>query len=205
MTGYPRLLREVAKLYRAAGVPMLRVAAEILARFDTERPKLGSRSRKPVCRFAGVAIDAARKGPLKDIADAFAIVEPVSDWVQNPNYGGDKAGKGFLDNYGYVEFVGPNRAYESHELLVGFLMLGPDTLYPDHGHAAEEIYHVASGRAEWWRQGQEWRVEQPGTAIHHKPHQRHAMRAAGEPLLALYCWRGEIGTAARLSREPAKR
>ena len=48
-----------------------------------------------------------------------------------------------------------------------------------------------------------WRVEQPGAAIHHRPGERHAMRAGAEPLLALYCWQGEIGKAAHLSPERA--
>lgn len=205
MTFYPRLLGEVARLYGASDLPMLAWAAKTLSGFDAVAPRTGSGKRLPVGRFTGAAIAAARKGPLKGVAEAFAAVEPVSDWVQNPNYGDGAAGESFLDNYGYAEFVGPNRVYESRALLVGFLMLGPNTHYPDHGHTAEEIYHVMSGWAQWWREGEDWREEPPGAAIHHKPHQRHAMRAGAEPLLALYCWRGEIATPARLSPEPAKR
>ena len=205
MSFYPRLLLEVIRLYAAADMPMLGWAARALTRLDADSPNPGSGARLPVARFMATAIDAARNGPLKELAEAFAAVEPALDWLRNPNYGGDAVGKSFLDDYGYVEFAGPSRVYESRELLAGFLMLGPGTHYPDHGHAAEEIYHVVSGRAEWWRQGQEWRVEQPGAAIHHAPHQRHAMRAGADPLFALYCWRGEIGAAARLSPESAKR
>lgn len=200
---YPRLLREVARLYGGADAPMLRHAAEVLARVDADRPRPGKGARLPVARFMGAAIAAARKGPLKELAEAFAAVEEASDWVQNPNYGGGAAGRQFLDNYGYVEFVGPDRAYESRALLVGFLMLGPGTHYPDHGHAAEEVYHVVSGHARWRREGRDWRQEPPGAAIHHAPHQRHAMRAGAEPLLALYCWSGAIQTPAQLSGKPA--
>jgi len=198
--GHARLMRAVAPLYADADIPMLRGAAEILTRLAATKPRSGKGARLAVARFMPAAVAAARQGPFGAIAEAFAAVEPSSDWVQNPNYGGDAVGAAFLDNYGYVEFVGPGRAYESPTLLTGFLMLGPGTHYPDHGHAAEEIYHVVAGRARWWREDLGWRDEPAGAAIHHVPHQRHAMRAGNDPLLALYCWSGEIAKAARLSR-----
>jgi hypothetical protein len=198
-SGYPALMRAVARLYAGAGIPMLHGAEEILTRLSGHEPRPGGSTRLPVARFLPEALAAARLGPLREIAETFAAVEPNSDWVRNPNYGGDAVDRAFLDNYGYVEFVGPNRPYDSRALLVGFLMLGPGTHYPDHGHAAEEVYHVVAGRAAWWREGRDWREEPPGAAIHHAPHRRHAMRAGTEPLLALYCWTGEIGRAARLS------
>jgi mannose-6-phosphate isomerase-like protein (cupin superfamily) len=196
---HARLVRAVARLYAESELPMLRHAAEILIRLAAAAPRPGKTLRLPVARFMPAAAAAARRGPLRDIAEALAAVEPASDWLQNPNYGGGAVGPAFLDNYGYVELVGPCRAYDSRDVLMGFLMLGPGTLYPDHGHAAEEVYHVVAGRAAWWREDLGWRDEPPGAAIRHAPYRRHAMRTGDEPLLALYCWSGEIGAAARLT------
>jgi hypothetical protein len=202
---YAALMRGIETLYREQGKPddagaeMLRFAADELAKFDYSRPRAGAATRKPVSRFMPDVLKAAQGGKLDGLARAFAAIEPRSDWVQNPNYTATTMGLAFVDNYGYVELVGPKRPFDSANLLVGFLLLGPGTHYPDHRHEAVETYHVVAGAAEWRREGLGWRVERPGAAIHHRSGERHAMRAGAEPLLALYCWSGEIGRAARLS------
>jgi mannose-6-phosphate isomerase-like protein (cupin superfamily) len=202
---YARLLDAIVRLYRGmqpgagATTAMLGRAARFLAGCDTRQLVSGATTRMPVRGHLAAAILAARGGPLGELADAFDAIEPISAWQQNPNYTADAIGSPFLENYGYVEVVGPGRTIASDEFLIGFLLLGPRTLYPDHSHAAAEIYHVVSGIANWWREDRGWARLPAGTAIAHGPHIRHATRTGDEPLLALYCWQGEIGTAARLS------
>ncbi|MSP49497.1 MAG: cupin domain-containing protein [Alphaproteobacteria bacterium] len=198
------LLRSIEQVYRASmpGLPTpgpLTVAADRIAGIAATDLRIGTGRRKPVSRFARQAVDLGRRGPLSAIASAFAAAEPRVDWLQNPNYSVESMGPGFVERYGYVELVGPGRAAESRDLLVGLLLLGPETHYPDHVHPAEEIYHVVGGRAEWWREDEGWREKPPGAVIHHAPMVRHAMRATAEPLLALYCWTGRIEVHARMT------
>lgn len=207
---YARLLIAISGLYRAdadrgaAGGPMLAAAAARLRGLLVGDPKVAGERRKPVSRFMPDVLRLAATSPLDTIAEAFAAVEPVSDWVQNPNYTAEVMGRHFVDRYGYVELVGPGRPYPSREMLVGLLLLGPGTHYPDHAHAAEEVYHVVAGTAEWWREDADWAPRSPGSAIHHAPRVRHATRTRDEPLLALYCWRGAILKPARLTdRHPS--
>jgi mannose-6-phosphate isomerase-like protein (cupin superfamily) len=202
---YTRLIEAIIDLYRGtqpeagAAATILGCAAQFLAECDIRQLEGGMATRKPVRRHLPAALLAARGGPLAELADAFEGIEPVSDWQQNPNYTTETIGASFLENYGYVELVGPRRTIASDEFLIGFLLLGPDTLYPDHSHAAAEVYHVVAGIAEWWREDRGWTRLPAGTAVAHAPGVRHAMRTGDEPLLALYCWEGEIATAARLS------
>ncbi len=97
----------------------------------------------------------------------------------------------FLNNYGYTELAGLAGPVPSQRLACGFLLLGPDTIYPRHRHEAEEIYVPLSGAAAWLHGDQPWRIEQPGTVIHHASNEPHAMRTSDEPLLALYLWRSD--------------
>ena len=202
---YARLIEAIVALYGAtppaagSAAAMLGRAAHFLAACDTQQLLTGATTRKPVRRHLASALFAARNSPLMALAHAFEAIEPICDWLQNPNYTEDAIGRAFLDNYGYVELVGPGRTIESDEFLIGFLLLGPGTLYPDHSHAAAEVYHVVGGGADWWREDRGWRRLPTGTVIAHAPGVRHAMRTGDEPLLALYCWQGEIATAARLS------
>ena len=199
------LLARIIALYRvnavdrSAGAAMLSRAAKELEGLASPRPQ--AVGRLSVHRFLARAMSNICGGPLADVAEAFALAEPALAWLQNPNYTAQRMGPDFVDRYGYVELVGPERAFESRKLLVGFLLLGSHTLYPDHEHAAEEVYHVASGRASWRRGDGAWRTEPPGAIIHHAPHVSHAMSTEDEPLLALYCWMGDVTAPADLLKD----
>ena len=52
---------------------------------------------------------------------------------------------------------------------------------------------------EWWRSERDWTAKPPGAAIYHAPNVKHATRVLDVPLLAIYCWQGDTGTAAQLS------
>jgi mannose-6-phosphate isomerase-like protein (cupin superfamily) len=195
-----RVLDRISELYRASAAHVggagLMAAAQAL---DTAAVVSPPKPRGlPVGRYLNAALASARGGPLAGIAETFGDIADRCAWSQNPNYVAHPPSATFLDRYGYVELMGPGRAVPNADVRVGLLMLGPETDYPPHLHPAEEVYHVVGGRAAWWRDGVDWHVESPGAAIHHAPHVPHATRCTGEPLLALYCWTGDIEAAAQL-------
>ena len=157
--------------------------------------------RKPVSAHVLHAVSMALEGPLHAVAHAFAAVEPDADWLQNPNYTAAAIGQRFLDGYGYVEFLGPGHVFDCADLRIGLLLLAPGLTYPEHAHPAEEVYHAIAGTACWWRGDGEtgWREKPAGAMIHHPPNVRHATRTLDDPLLAIYCWGGQIGPHAALS------
>ena len=155
-----------------------------------------------VCRWWGAALDGAAAGPAASVADALRTLGPHLIWTQNPNYRRRPPDAGFLDNYGYAAIAGPPQAASpplvvEHRLAMGVLLLGPETHYPLHAHPAAELY-LALGAGHWWRDAGPWRREAAGAVIHHPPHMPHALRAGAAPLLAVYLWRGDLATAARL-------
>ena len=171
---------------------------EPLGRLHPVRPQDGAGMRLPVLRDW----DRALAGAPIAIRPLLAALGPALIWTRNPNYRG-RPNPRFLANYGYGVSLGPaeRRArplVDDASASMGLLMLGPDVAYPRHRHPAEEIYSPLSGTA-WWQRGDApWRRVQPGTAIHHPPGLPHATRTGGDPLVALYLWRGEIATPARL-------
>lgn len=193
------LLSAIAALY--SGDALTARAGRVMSAADPAA--LMRQPAKTIAAFRHVARAASVEpsAPLAAIVTAFATLVERLAWQQNPNYVAAPPSPDFLDNYGYVEFAGPGRAIDVSDVRVGVLLLGPRTVYPAHSHPAEEVYHVIGGRALWWRQGQDWRLETPGAVIHHPPHMRHATACEDEPLLALYCWMGDIRAAARLVNE----
>src|SRR6267142_674224 len=82
---------------------------------------------------------------------------------------------------------------------LGVLLPGPGAYYPLPTHPAVEVYVTLTPEGEWWRDDGPWRREPPGAAIYHAPGVPHAMRAGSAPLLALYVWRGDLATYARIT------
>lgn len=202
--GWRGLARMVADFYRAGiaetatGAPLVGAALRTLdALPDSAGDVRAPRSVPAAALVAGLAgMATPRTAP---IVAQFAALAPEADWQQNPNYNIENSGRRFMENYGYVEFLGPGRRYERPELRVGLLLLGPGIAYADHHHPAEEVYHVLAGRGRWWRQGEDWQERPVGAAIHHAPWVRHAMATEDAPMLALYCWGGDIVPHATLT------
>jgi hypothetical protein len=129
-----------------------------------------------------------------------ALLRSASTLAWRQTYTARELSQDFLDDYGYTEILGLHGPHCCDRLACGFLLLGPGTLYPHHWHAAEEIYLPLFGRAEWQQADRIWRAHDPGTLIHHRSEEPHAMRTGAPPLLALYLWRGtDLAQRSRLS------
>jgi hypothetical protein len=109
-------------------------------------------------------------------------------WGQT--YSAEDFGPEFLDNYGWVETFGTRGHFANTRVAGGFLLLGPQTAYPDHHHIAEEIYIPLTGGALWRMGNAPLSPRAAGEVIHHRSNVVHAMETLSEPLLALYLWRG---------------
>ncbi len=152
-----------------------------------------SSKRLPVLDWAGEAVTVPVPVPAPapataPLVRAFAACMERLAWAQS--YTEDEVDRSFLDRYGWSELIGMRGPIPGDRLACGFLLLGPETTYPDHHHAAEEVYLVLSGTAFWRRGVEPWQERGPGAPVHHAPSMSHAMRTAVEPLLALYLWRG---------------
>lgn len=92
----------------------------------------------------------------------------------------------------YAELIGPEGPVVSDKCRFGFYLQAPDCLYPPHSHAAEELYLLLDGSAEWQLDDcRPFTPPSPGL-VHHQPWQKHAMRTGASPLLALWVWLGDI-------------
>jgi quercetin dioxygenase-like cupin family protein len=167
--------------------------AEPVRAIDFSRPKPNP-AKLPVCRFWPKILAAGGM-----LVDPLGDLSPYLRWVQNPNYVAAPPAADFLANYGYVVLAGPGGLVATDSLAMGILLLGPNTHYPRHRHPAVEIYVVAAGEAEWRRGESAWRREPPGSVIRHETMAPHATRTLDEPLLAVYVWRGDLMTHAKIT------
>ncbi|HKC96700.1 MAG TPA: dimethylsulfonioproprionate lyase family protein [Methylomirabilota bacterium] len=189
----------------------LRDFTRLLGAIDADRAArepAGPPERLGVCRFWEASLRAADGIPPALVA-ALETLGPCLSWAQNPNYRRRPPDPTFLDHYGYAVVAGPADgppalAVDSR-LAVGVLLLGPGAHYPLHAHPAIEVYYTLTAGAAWWRADGPWRCEPAGAFIHHEPGVRHATRAGASPLLAVYLWRGDLATHARLTPSASNR
>jgi len=159
----------------------------------------GGEPSLPVLAQLPEAFVAARDA-VPDLAEPLEIMLPALRWTQNPNYRRRPPSADFLARYGYAQFAGPAGAptlLANERLAFGVLMLGPGTIYPAHSHPAEELY-VPLASARWQRGEESWRDRRAGDLMHHPSGVVHATQAGKAPLLALYLWLGDLGTAAKI-------
>lgn len=94
-----------------------------------------------------------------------------------------------------VELVGPAGMYLMPDLRFGLLIQREGVHYPKHWHAAEELYLVLEGTADWAVDNAVPTPRAPGEFIHHQTLQPHSIVTRDDSLIALWGWIGEIGGA----------
>jgi hypothetical protein len=200
LTVFVEALREVLLPFSPGGDAAARDLRACLAALAsaTPNPAPVPPHTLPVCRHWDRALARVQPEALLPLGAALRALTPLLAWRQNPGYIADRVGAAFLDDYGYAETVGCAGFLVSARVAAGVLLLGPDTAYPPHAHPAVEHYLPLSGTALWGTGGSPPSPRPPGCLIYHPSGVSHEMRTGAEPLLALYLWQGDLGTAAAL-------
>lgn len=185
----PTIFDELLDLFHAylAGVDNDLVSHEV-ARINWKMP---ARPLEP--RSLGCLGHLDRIAELVPV-DAKPLVRLVAEYRDKLRWGQTYTaadfGQGFIDNYGWLEVFGTRGHFVNDEVAAGLLILGPDIVYPDHHHIAEEIYIPLTGGTEWRMGEGGFQLRDAGEVIHHASNVSHAMRTGKEPLMALYLWHG---------------
>jgi mannose-6-phosphate isomerase-like protein (cupin superfamily) len=179
-------LQAAAGAYRKSGHPDAVRVASWLDEHAQRGVKVAPAGPPPIAtpHLKTVADSAGRHAAIRPIADDLARF----DWTV-----GDLAvPAGLSDHFAFVTFVGDDTPNLDPRLFFGLFLIAPDTHYPLHWHLAEELYFVLSGAAHWEQGDGIFRPKSPGTLIHHRPNEPHAMATGEEPLLAMWSWYGDL-------------
>ena len=99
---------------------------------------------------------------------------------------------GLSKNIHAAEIVGPHGMIPHAHIRFGVLHQNAAQRYPEHRHAAEELYFILAGQALWSIDKNAPSTQEAGCFVHHRPWQWHAMETLAGPLLALWGWTGQI-------------
>ncbi len=134
------------------------------------------------------ALKLAAETELSELASRFADNLRLLRWSQNPIYTIHNSSRSFLDGYAYAGFSGPDAPLLCAAPRGGFVLLGPDVVYPSHNHQPREVYLVLTPGSQWCLDEGEWFDVAPGDLLYHDSWQMHAMRTRKQPLLAFASW-----------------
>jgi len=175
-------------------------AARFLADFpDLEVSRTTHPRPLPVCGWLA-ELEPRAAPETRTLVQEFVAAADILDWRQT--YTAEDFGPEFLRRYGWTELIGLRGPIPSEKVACGFLMLGPEIEYPAHSHEAEELYLPLAGEALWMRGDEDFTPRIPGAEIEHPAWLPHATRTLGQPMLALYAWRGgDLAAKSRISRK----
>ncbi len=125
-------------------------------------------------------------------SDLLTEIEQVNQYLHWSDTGATVKAPDVQQHLAYVELVGPAGMIADEHCKVGLLLQKPNAVYPNHKHAAEELYLVVSGKAMWSQSGNVPTERLPGEFIHHASWEPHAMNTNEEPMLSFWCWTGDI-------------
>ena len=157
-----------------AHLAKVRAGLDALFAADPEiRPRAAQ--QQPVTAQFAAALAQAGAG-MEDLARALEAVAPALHW----EYGYAELPEDLARNYAYFELIGPQGPIVSAELILGFVLFAPGTLYPRHAHTGiEESYLSVSGD---WSQN-EGGVQVPGSLVFNPPRFEHQITAGAGPVL----------------------
>jgi hypothetical protein len=183
------LIAAAADSYAAAATPASTAAAHLLRSTSDESVDAQPKSISPPL---AAVLASLPSGPLRD---ALTLYSPCLNWTTGE---GELAGR-----LASAEIAGPDGLQSVDNLRVGLFLQSPQTFYPSHSHAAEELYLVLSGTPLWQKDTSPFTRIASGSAVHHLPYQRHAMKTDGDPLFAFWLWTGDLSFASYRFHEMA--
>ncbi|GHF34849.1 dimethylsulfonioproprionate lyase family protein [Seohaeicola zhoushanensis] len=154
----------------------------------------------PVAQLMGAC--ALLPGPESAALFAAArMLAPFGNW--RSSYTEEQVGRHFLDNFAYVELVGPEGHFESPEMSAYLLYMGPNMHYRRHWHEAEELYYIIAGEAEFQVDGEAPALLGAGDSRLHMSNQPHQTWTRDSAVVCLVLWRGEgVGEGVEMEAAP---
>lgn len=187
------LLREFQTAYRYAPTggsgPIrahMRVVRERLAKILKAAPPVRpvEPAALPATNHLARAFDNGEREPTEIFARASAKLSPRLRW----EYGYDRVPAGLARKYAYADVLGPAGFVDAADLVLGFVLFAPGSVYPSHRHdGITESYLVLSGAVSENDLG----VFRPPSMIFNAAGTTHTIRTSShEPALLAYAWTG---------------
>lgn len=208
------LIQEFQRLYRqgsAGGSKAIRShrrkVRETLSAITDSNPTVIAREpvQLPVVAHLPRAFDLGARAALPGLARTIERLAGYLTW----EYGYERVPRPLARKYAYCEVLGPNGPIQADRLILGFVLLAPDTTYPQHSHRDIDESYVSVAGA--WSENDN-AVYAPGSLILNRTGEEHRITTGrDDPCLLAYAWIGPVDSLVQPamkftgSRRPGRR
>jgi len=187
------LLEEAHRTFAGRAEPEAAALIELLDGLDAATPAgaaagVPTAELQPVCvRLPeALALAPAETAGLVSLVDVLA---PALPWARAP---AASTPAEYYQGHAYAMLVGDGGFVPADGFMLGLFLLAPGLFYPNHAHAADELYYLLSGRAQWQKSGGAFAGFGPGELVAMPSMTPHAIRTGSEPVLILWAWYGDL-------------
>ena len=182
---------DLRDLYDAARAGLQSFPGPDAARFTAALPADPGNPRALAPVWKPGASQLSEAIPDRRFTRLFRMIRALSNQLEwRQSYTSAEIGDSYLKGMGYVELIGRRGHYASSQIAFGIMVVGSDSLYPDHRHVCEEIYAPIAGHGEWRYDLGEWQPGGIGETVYTASNRWHALRTGAETLVMLYAWLG---------------
>lgn len=170
----------------AADPDSKRVVQDVFSRLRNPGAAGGRAGKRPqACEFIDAAINRdVPQAWLGEMLQSLRNIEPAIEWTQDSDIHGTGSAN-FETSHAEAMIFGPGGLEERSDVWLGLTVMAPHVRYPDHSHAPEEVYLVAS-EGEFRHGDSDWCAPGIGGTFHNVPKIIHAMRSGDKPFLAFW-------------------
>ncbi len=143
----------------------------------------------PAADFVATSIKRAR-ALTRPLLETFAEHQHRLHWEQTYCAEDGLVPQSMLDGYAYADVIGERGPFVSDRIRSGILVFGPGIDYPTHHHAAEEIYVLLAGNADFSLHGDAPARHRAGDVVYVDPNRPHALSTRKKSLVIFYLWQG---------------
>ena len=179
----------------------LRLAAIIDVRSGLAKAMLGPLQEveaevSPVCCHLEAALAQMRD---RDLAQAIAGALPELKWVSYAPYPRAEIGAAFADGHAFASLIGEGAFHHADDFDLGLFLIAPNVFYPDHHHAAPELYAPLTGPHSWrFLPDEDWKSLTADVPVWNEPWAPHATRTGDVPFLCIFCWTRDVSQPAKV-------
>ncbi len=124
----------------------------------------------------------------RPLVELFEAEKATRKWEQSYSKSDAVVGDDMLSGYGFAEVIGKLGPFVSTKVRSGIGVWAPGIDYPAHQHAAEEVYIVLAGSADFMLDEGPYETRRAGDVVHVTSMRRHGFRTTTEPLTVFYIW-----------------
>lgn len=154
------------------------------------------RATSPVCAHLGAALANMRD---RDLAQAIESASHILNWTSYVPYPREDIGAAFADGHAFASLIGEGAFHRADDFDLGLFIIAPKVLYPDHHHAAPELYAPLTGPHDWrFLPDETWKTIDSDIPVWNEPWAPHATRTGDVPFLCIYCWTRDVNEPAKV-------